>query len=1125
MDVVVASDDPLTAERAGEAMARVQRVAGGVGWVVHGLCFELSDGQRSGSFLTDARKPMDLCDDQTIATRNGKWETLTADERIVKVSGHGTTAGYLAFSVELHTSSGRSINFFGTNNNKRGRPFHHEAQPGKEIVELQFQDGTCTGIRTQLSDRGHTAHSAQVAPGETSQSTETTISPLTMAVAGDPNAYLEAFKTKQAWRAWIEGPSADLGKLQNEEFKATGQWTWACGPCNCAMDAGAEQHLPSQRHFANIWRLFSQLPFDGKQPSLPVASGLNPAPQPRNRWVQVFMLSDGRRYHFNHLSGERGWCEDIGESSLPPSLPPPPKRPALSLMDKESYPTTVEAAVSTSFFSKMPSVGSWLLHVPPRSEAAGAVALGDFFNGGDQCVSDASIDVALVRDSAPPTEAEDTCGSCVEAVETKEAWRTWMERPADRLEAVLNEDFRGTKVWNFACLFCQNKTLDGEHLKSQRHWKSVCGQLAAWHCLTPGGDCKSCPDHWIQTFELTRGRYLFNHLSGKQYWASLEERCKCELDNGSEKRGVAAPASNSLSQPVFKIAFVRRGNRPPPFGYEACIDRWAEYGPKPEGREYGWYFKKGGALDVWKLRCDPGDYVVVIGFAHGKFKHRFNGWVTGVSSTLISFGPENSYFKEFKRSIKLDDHIEVSGQCVSSMCYLQLWKKDLSGAPAFQQNSFSGARRGVVVPSFSDTAHGTPADWNSMETSVDGEDRREVYWGRRAKPLFRDVPESYVDVCVVLDFLEGRLADDGTPVRELLGPPVRQSDGWFSFAWLEHTQECEGRLRNEGWERAWHGCKLEALYSIMYHGILCESRDEDLGERILHGAPGVYVHKDGTSHKANNYTRFVDLCGDGVFWAAKWEVRVDRAERVKAPRQTDQWVQRASGVRLAALWLCGRVAGQMCEGDAVSRTWDPELEAHPRDGTRRSLRQNRVAEPTQEMMTQSAINASPPSLAPMHVVSLSAAASTKAAESGRTKLVTQRDSGTMNGNKTSELSFSVNQPVRADGKREVTNEARTEPLPESSSPSESFRGRGGRCSRGVGGGGHHGRGRAGYKGQSVSVQADSACHGAGGDIVPGLRSGPVGSRGGGKIGRQGGRNDATNLKRTWVPSLRPSMTM
>merc|ERR1719265_1578289 len=157
---------------------------------------------------------------------------------------------------------------------------------------------------------------------------------------------------------------------------------------------------------------------------------------------------------------------------------------------------------------------------------------------------------------------------------------------------------------------------------------------------------------------------------------------------------------------------------------------------------------------------------------------------------------------------------------------------------------------------------------------------------------------------------------------------MRQARGWYSMTLRSFTQQEQARLGAEGWVRAWHGCKVEALYSILHHGRLFESRGEAAGERILQDAAGVYVHKDGTSLKAENYCRFVSLCNDGVFWAAKWEVRVAREQRVKIGHK-DQWCQREAGVQLAALWVCGRTAGEMEDGVTVSLSWSPELEANP----------------------------------------------------------------------------------------------------------------------------------------------------------------------------------------------------
>ena len=52
---------------------------------------------------------------------------------------------------------------------------------------------------------------------------------------------------------------------------------------------------------------------------------------------------------------------------------------------------------------------------------------------------------------------------------------------------------------------------------------------------------------------------------------------------------------------------------------------------------------------------------------------------------------------------------------------------------------------------------------------------------------------------------------------------------------------------SEDWTRAWHGTKMEALYSIMFFGRLFESRQTHKGERHFEGALAVYLHKDETA--------------------------------------------------------------------------------------------------------------------------------------------------------------------------------------------------------------------------------------------------------------------------------------
>ena len=89
---------------------------------------------------------------------------------------------------------------------------------------------------------------------------------------------------------------------------------------------------------------------------------------------------------------------------------------------------------------------------------------------------------------------------------------------------------------------------------------------------------------------------------------------------------------------------------------------------------------------------------------------------------------------------------------------------------------------------------------------------------------------------------------------------------WFRCKWLGIDNAYIAPGTNPHWEPAWHGCNLEALYSIMYHGELFESSDDSPSQRYLICAPGIYVHKTGTKVKAENYIDFTPLCNDGEFW-------------------------------------------------------------------------------------------------------------------------------------------------------------------------------------------------------------------------------------------------------------------
>jgi len=255
-----------------------------------------------------------------------------------------------------------------------------------------------------------------------------------------------------------------------------------------------------------------------------------------------------------------------------------------------------------------------------------------------------------------------------------------------------------------------------------------------------------------------------------------------------------------------------------------------------------------------------------------------------------------------------------------------------AAAAAVDVSGFLGEPDLSQVPSFDERARGTPRDWNDVQPFV--------RWGNKAYRKFGGkwgvppVPMTTPRIEVVEKFLSLRLDAEGEPVRARIGKPEEKNQGWWRFPWLG-ADGC-GPIRADvcagaGWERAWHGTKLEGLYSTMYHGRLFVSYEDVLGGRALQGMPGIYCHGDLLEYKAEHYTRFVPLLDDTVVWGPLWEVRVDKDRVVpRRGKKTDQWVQQEGSVELVALWVCGRHYGNLKAGsEELSLCWNPLLEANP----------------------------------------------------------------------------------------------------------------------------------------------------------------------------------------------------
>ena len=116
---------------------------------------------------------------------------------------------------------------------------------------------------------------------------------------------------------------------------------------------------------------------------------------------------------------------------------------------------------------------------------------------------------------------------------------------------------------------------------------------------------------------------------------------------------------------------------------------------------------------------------------------------------------------------------------------------------------------------------------------------------------------------------------------------------------------------------------MENLYAIIAAKTLTPGPNQ-----LQHVEHAIYVCGDHIRNHANYYMRYVPLCQDGVFWAVKWEVSVDR-NRKFASSKANQWLQRPGRVVLEALWVSGKTYQCMSSDDQVQLAWYPHLEVRP----------------------------------------------------------------------------------------------------------------------------------------------------------------------------------------------------
>ena len=241
-----------------------------------------------------------------------------------------------------------------------------------------------------------------------------------------------------------------------------------------------------------------------------------------------------------------------------------------------------------------------------------------------------------------------------------------------------------------------------------------------------------------------------------------------------------------------------------------------------------------------------------------------------------------------------------------------------AGAPRASSSADAG-----VAP-YCREARGSPADWNRQPYVVVSKRTRRSL----AAPPGGSWSVSASTVSNFLTaFLRTRPGQGNESLLERFGPPAAvPGSSWWRVPWGPY----EGPDPKKDIRRGWHGCKMEALYSIIYHGKLFASCDESKGHRFFEGKPGVYLHADSRAEKAENYIKYCSLSGDGIFWAAKWEVQYNVEGSLRGRKSTDQLIYREDAVQLSALLLSCHTRETLPTGTHVS-VWRSSLECCPWD--------------------------------------------------------------------------------------------------------------------------------------------------------------------------------------------------
>ena len=127
-------------------------------------------------------------------------------------------------------------------------------------------------------------------------------------------------------------------------------------------------------------------------------------------------------------------------------------------------------------------------------------------------------------------------------------------------------------------------------------------------------------------------------------------------------------------------------------------------------------------------------------------------------------------------------------------------------------------------------AFGSPEDWNARVAYAT--------WNRRQAHQFEAGPfpsSSNERLADLYTFLNCRSDSERLSLALRFAPPLEMEPRWFGLPWLPLGRDAvTPTLEAEGWVRAWHGTKLEALYSQILFGRVFSNSSTEWGERFVH---------------------------------------------------------------------------------------------------------------------------------------------------------------------------------------------------------------------------------------------------------------------------------------------------